>query len=85
MEVSYTYEANGRLHVAARLLGQDAGVSTDFVRANSLPDEDLELWGRYVAEELAAEPPGRAAPAGLAPGPHTAAGGALAACSTASE
>jgi molecular chaperone DnaK len=54
VEVSYTYEANGRLHVTARLLGHDAGVSTDFVRENSLPDEDLELWGRYVAEELAA-------------------------------
>jgi molecular chaperone DnaK len=56
VEVSYTYEANGRLHVTARLVGRDVGVSTDFVRENSLPDEDLELWGRYVAEELAAAP-----------------------------
>jgi molecular chaperone DnaK len=56
VEVSYTYEANGRLYVAARLVGHDVGVFTDFVRENSLPDEDLELWGRYVAEELAAAP-----------------------------
>jgi hypothetical protein len=27
-----------------------------FVCENSLPDEDLELWGRYVAQELAAAP-----------------------------
>ena len=56
VEVSYTYQANGRLHVAARLVGHAAAVSTDFVRENSLPDEDLELWGRYVEQELAAAP-----------------------------
>src|SRR5205823_3434977 len=46
--VSYTYEANGRLHVAARLKGHDAGITTDFQRENSLPDDDLEMWAHYV-------------------------------------
>jgi molecular chaperone DnaK len=51
VQVSYTYEANGRLHVAAKLKSHPAGVTTDFVRENSMPDEDLELWTRYVEEE----------------------------------
>ena len=42
--------------MAARLVGHAAGVATDFVRENSLPDEDLELWGRYVEQELSAAP-----------------------------
>src|SRR5262249_3113403 len=50
-EVSYTYEANGRLHVSAKLKGHAAAVTTDFQRDNSLEDEDLRLWARFVAEE----------------------------------
>jgi molecular chaperone DnaK len=56
VRVSYTYETNGRLHVTARLEGRDAGVTTDFLRENSLPDEDLELWRHYVEKELTEEP-----------------------------
>jgi molecular chaperone DnaK len=52
VRVSYTYETNGRLHVTARLKGHQAGVTTDFLRENSLPDDDLELWAHYVAEEM---------------------------------
>ena len=52
VQVSYTYEANGRLHVSARLKGRKEGVTTDFVRENSLPDEDLETWARCIDEEL---------------------------------
>ena len=52
MQVSYTYEANGRLHVTAKVKGYEAGVTTDFTRENSLPDEDLELWAHYVEAEL---------------------------------
>jgi molecular chaperone DnaK (HSP70) len=52
VRVSCTYEANGRLHVAARLKGTTAGVTTDFLRENSLADEDLELWTHFVAQEL---------------------------------
>jgi molecular chaperone DnaK len=55
VQVSYTYEANGRLHVAAKLKGHNAGVTTDFVRENSMPDDDLELWAHYVAEEMHAK------------------------------
>jgi molecular chaperone DnaK len=44
VQVSYTYEANGRLHVTAKLKGHNAAVTTDFRRENSLPDDDLELW-----------------------------------------
>jgi molecular chaperone DnaK len=54
LQVSYTYEANGRLHVTARVKDHNAAVTTDFQRENSLPDEDLELWAHYVQEELPA-------------------------------
>jgi molecular chaperone DnaK len=53
VNVSYTYETNGRLHVAAKLKGHDAAITTDFLRENSLPDEDLEMWAHYVEEETA--------------------------------
>jgi molecular chaperone DnaK len=56
VHVSYTYETNGRVHVTARLKGYAAGVTTDFLRENSLPDEELELWTRYVEEELKEDP-----------------------------
>src|SRR5262249_4089929 len=41
VEVSYSYESNGRLHVSAKLQGHSASVTTDFERENRLPDEDL--------------------------------------------
>jgi molecular chaperone DnaK len=52
VQVSYTYEANGRLHVSAKLQGHHAGVTTDFVRENSLPDEDLEMWTHFIEQDL---------------------------------
>jgi molecular chaperone DnaK len=52
VQVSYTYAANGRLHVSARVRGHAAGVTTDFVRENSLPDEDLEMWTHFIEQEL---------------------------------
>jgi len=52
VQVSYTYEANGRLHVTARVKGSRAVVDTNFERENSLPDEELDLWSQYVNEEL---------------------------------
>jgi molecular chaperone DnaK len=51
VQVSYTYETNGRLHVAAKLKGHHASVTTDFTRENRMADEDLELWARYVEED----------------------------------
>jgi molecular chaperone DnaK len=51
ISVSYTYEANGRLHVAASLKGHAASVTADFERENRLPDEDAEMWAQFIAEE----------------------------------
>jgi molecular chaperone DnaK len=55
IRVSYTYEANGRLHVRAKLKGHAASVSADFEHENHMPDEDLDLWTQYVSEELREE------------------------------
>jgi molecular chaperone DnaK len=55
VKVRYTYESNGRLHVAARLKGHMAGVSADFERENALPEDDLDLWSHFVEEELGEE------------------------------
>jgi molecular chaperone DnaK len=52
VEVCYTYEANGRLHVTARLEGHEVGVTADFERENSLADEDLDLWAHFIEDEL---------------------------------
>jgi molecular chaperone DnaK len=52
VQVSYTYSANGQLHVVAKVKGHKAGVVADFERANSLPEDDMELWRHYLGEEL---------------------------------
>ena len=49
--VNYSYEANGRLRVTARLKDHPVGVTTEFHRNNSLPDTALEVWKEYVASE----------------------------------
>ena len=51
VQVSYTYEPNGRLCVGARLKGHAAAVTTEFVRINSLPDSDLDLWAECVGDD----------------------------------
>ena len=51
VQVSYTYEANGRLHVTAKVKGHSAGVTADFEHENGLPDDDLELWADSVQDE----------------------------------
>ena len=53
VEVRYTYQENGRLQVAAKLVGHEAKVSTEFVRDNSLSDDDLMLWGECLSAEAA--------------------------------
>jgi molecular chaperone DnaK len=66
IEVSYTYEPNGRLHVSAKVKGHPAGVITDFNRENVIPDDDLSLWIRYAEQEVpsaAAKSPRRRRPA----------------------
>jgi molecular chaperone DnaK len=50
VQVSYAYEANGRLQVTAQLKGQKTSVTTEFVRDNSLADDDLRTWGQLISE-----------------------------------
>jgi molecular chaperone DnaK len=52
VQVSYSYEPNGRLMVAARLKGQEQAVTTDFIRDNCLPEHDLNLWALLVTAEV---------------------------------
>jgi molecular chaperone DnaK len=47
--VSYSYEQDGRLQVAAQIKGQKRAVVTTFQRENRLADNDLQLWTRFVA------------------------------------
>lgn len=51
VEVRYAYRENGQLQVAARLVGHEAKVTTEFVRDNSLSDDDLMLWAECLAGE----------------------------------
>lgn len=51
VDVRYTYQENGRLTVSAKLVGHEAKVTTDFLRDNSLSDDDLMLWGECLAAE----------------------------------
>ena len=48
VEVQYRYAADGRLEVRAEVVGHGAAISTDFVRDNSLPDDDLLLWAELI-------------------------------------
>jgi molecular chaperone DnaK len=53
IEVSYTYQSNGRLHLDARLKGHDTGITTEFQRENSLEDAEMQAWSYLVESELA--------------------------------
>lgn len=53
VEVRYSYQENGRLTVSAKLVGHGAKVTAEFVRDNSLSDDDLLLWGQVLADEAA--------------------------------
>lgn len=55
VEVRYSYQENGRLQVAAKLLGHEAKVTTEFVRDNSLSPDDLMLWGQCLSAEAMRE------------------------------
>lgn len=53
IEVSYTYQSNGRLQLDARLKGHEAArIATEFQRENSLPDEELDVWGQFIETEM---------------------------------
>lgn len=51
VEVRYSYQENGRLQVSAKLVGHEARVTTEFIRDNSLSDDDLMLWGQRLSAE----------------------------------
>ncbi|HVA46779.1 MAG TPA: Hsp70 family protein [Pirellulales bacterium] len=53
VEVRYSYQENGRLQVSAKLVGHGAHVTAEFIRDNSLSDDDLLLWGQVLADEAA--------------------------------
>lgn len=56
VEVRYSYGENGRLNVMASLVGHDAQVATDFIRDNSLSDDDLMLWAECLATQARRRP-----------------------------
>jgi molecular chaperone DnaK len=51
VQVSYSYQENGRLRVTAKLEGMPAVVTTYFLRDNSLAENELRRWADYVATE----------------------------------
>jgi len=51
VQVSYSYEENGRLQVTAQLQGHQAVVSASFQRDNSLAENELQNWARFTAEQ----------------------------------
>jgi molecular chaperone DnaK len=53
--VSYSYVANGRLSVKAKLQDHKAKVETEFLWENSMADEEVELWAQYIEEEMPEE------------------------------
>jgi molecular chaperone DnaK len=48
IEVVYKYTEDGLLKVKAELVGHGANTSSDFVRDNTLPDDDLLLWAQML-------------------------------------
>src|SRR5262249_4922925 len=52
--VSYSYESSGRLRVSGKLQGQATGVTTEFVRSNSLEQDELQKWSSFVKERARA-------------------------------
>jgi molecular chaperone DnaK len=51
VEVRYSYQENGRLQVSATLVGHEAKVKAEFLRDNSLSEDDLMLWGECLTAE----------------------------------
>lgn len=52
IDVKFYYHENGQLEVSAKLSGHDAAeVTTEFIRDNSLTDDDLMLWAENLERE----------------------------------
>lgn len=86
IEVKFKYEENGRLRVSVHVEGTDASLSHEIMRENSLTQDQLDSWRKYVskkdppkAKEAAPAkpagnlPPGHSAPAASKPLPTSAA------------
>jgi molecular chaperone DnaK len=50
VQVSYSYEADGRLRVTAHVKGQTSAVTTTFQRENRMGDDERQLWSQYLQE-----------------------------------
>jgi len=86
IEVKFKYEENGRLRVSVHVEGTDASLSHEIMRENSLTQDQLDSWRKYVskkdppkAKEAAPTkpagnlPPGHSAPTASKPSPTSAA------------
>jgi molecular chaperone DnaK len=51
VEVRFEYAENGSLTVGGKLSGHESVVTTEFVRDNSLSDDDLMLWAESLEKE----------------------------------
>jgi molecular chaperone DnaK len=51
VEVRFEYAENGRLTVKGKLSGHETVVTTEFIRDNSLSDDDLMLWAENLEKE----------------------------------
>lgn len=51
VEVTYRYNENGCLTVKATIPGTKNAATVEFVRDNTLTDDDLLLWGKRLAEQ----------------------------------
>jgi molecular chaperone DnaK len=50
VEVTYTYQANNRLRIVAKLVGHPAAVTTSFERINDLSEADFAFWVERLSD-----------------------------------
>lgn len=70
IEVKFKYEENGRLRVSVHVEGTDASLSHEIMRENSLTQDQLDSWRKYVSKKdpprskdaVAAKPAGNLPP-----------------------
>ncbi len=51
VEVCYSYSENGRMQVTGKLVGHNVAMTVEFVRDNSLSDDDLMLWAECLGQD----------------------------------
>lgn len=52
IEVRYCYEENGRLRVQGKLSGHQSAVTTEFLRVNTLSDEEFAFWHKCLEDRI---------------------------------